>query len=167
GNVTQLTDPLSNVMTYTYDSLKLHPLTSTNALTHVTMFEYDLMFGKVKKVTDPNGLVIEVVLDGVGRMKTQKQTDPNQSNTVVTMQTSDYLEASFPHTVLSKTFLDATTTVDGYTYLDGFGRTLQTRVEDSSGQYIVTGFVYDALGRMTEQTLPVFADGTAYNIAHN
>src|SRR5690606_3454790 len=28
-NVTQLTDPLSNVMTYTYDSLKLHPLTST------------------------------------------------------------------------------------------------------------------------------------------
>src|SRR5690606_1468355 len=80
-------------------------------------------------------------------------------------QSNEYLESSFPHGILAKVHLDGSTEAKTYSYIDGFSRVLQTRVQDSvTDQYIVSNTVYDELGRVEEQTLPVFASGYAYDL---
>lgn len=165
GQVTKAIDARSNETTITYDTLSLYPATVTNDLSQVTSYSYDITYGQMTQMTDPNGLVVAVTLDSLGRVVEQEMTDPAQSDQLTIMQEMVYQETSTPHSVLTKISLDASTTADSYGYLDGFGRVIQTRAEDDSGQYIVSNTVYDALGRVIEQTLPVFASGTAYNWA--
>lgn len=167
GQVTKIIDPLLRETTIAYDTLSLYPATITNDLTQTTSFSYDLVFGQVTQSTDPNSLVSQTVLDGLGRVLEQSLTDPNNSNQLSLMQSFVYSESSFPHSVQAKVHLDATTVASTYSYLDGFGRVLQTRAQDAvSNQYIVSNTVYDELGRVEEQTLPVFASGSSYNLTH-
>lgn len=167
GQVTKIIDPLLRETDITYDTLSLYPATITNDLTQTTSFTYDLIFGQVTQSTDPNSLVSQTVLDGLGRVLEHSLTDPNNSNQLALMQSFVYSESSTPHSIQAKVHLDATTVASTYSYLDGFGRVLQTRAQDAvSNQYIVSNTVYDELGRVEEQTLPVFASGSSYNLSH-
>lgn len=163
GLITKHIDARSNETSISYDSFTLYPASVTNDLSHVTSYDYDITFGQVTEVTDPNSLITQSSYDGLGRLIKQEMTDPADSDQLTTMQEVVYQESSTPHSVLTKAFIDATTTADDYRYLDGFGRTIQARTEDASGDYIVSNTVYDALGRVTEQTLPIFVAGTSYN----
>ncbi|MDZ4217345.1 MAG: RHS repeat-associated core domain-containing protein, partial [Candidatus Gracilibacteria bacterium] len=166
GQVTRVTDALGNRTSVSYDALSLYPASITNALNQTTTFAYDIVYGQPTKTTDPNGLVAETVLDGLGRVVEQKLTDPNQGNQLVTMQSTIYHEPSFPHSVENQVHIDTSTTAKSFSYTDGFGRTVQTRTQTDNGipnQYIVTNQSYDALGRQKKTSLPVFAAGTIFD----
>ena len=59
----------------TYSTDGRFPISSTNALGHTETREFDARFGKVTKLTGPNGLVTEWKYDGFGRKVLEKRAD--------------------------------------------------------------------------------------------
>lgn len=166
GQLLQMTDALGNSSSIVYDNKSLYPQSISNALGHNTLFERNLLYGKTTKITNVNGLITESILDGLGRIIEQKSMDPNQGNQLQTITTTEYQESQFPHAIVATVYGDNQNTAKSYSYLDGFGRIIQTRGEDagSPGQYIVSNTIYDTLGRTESVSLPVFANGSEFNL---
>lgn len=165
GKVLTSTDALGNMMSISYDASDIYPERVSNALGHTSQFVYDLMFGQPLQTTDSNGMQTELVLDGIGRVLETRITDPD-TGSLEQMTATEYLESSFPYGLKGTTFLDGSRQADTYSYLDGFGRTVQSRTQhDGAGNYVVTHSIYDELGRVKEVTLPVIVVGTAFRLA--
>ena len=49
-------------------SLNLYPATTTNALLQSTKYTYEYSNGKAKRITNPNGGVVNNIYDGIGRL---------------------------------------------------------------------------------------------------
>ncbi len=163
GTVATETDPRNKVTTYTtYDSYGLYPLTITNPLSQATTYSYDYSSGSAIEATDSNGSKIEKVLDGFDRPLEEKISDPT-SGSQVTKTTYAYNDASFPHSVTKNDYLDSTIARTSYSYIDGFGRTVQVRTEmEDSGDYSVKDTVYNELGLVEKESLPYTDTGTSY-----
>lgn len=166
GLVAQVKDPRGKITTYTYDSYNLYPATITNPLGHVVSYEYDYSLGKPKRTTDPNGYVFETVYDGLGRVVEEKQPDLSSPTTLVTRISYSYVDTPLNVNVKRTDYLDGVTSVDSYTYLDGLGRTVQTRTEvAAAGQFAVVDTAYNSRGFTDKQSLPYFSSGAARTAA--
>ncbi len=160
GLVTDETDGRGKNTHYTFDSLNLYPITITNALNQSTQFIYDYTLGKPKQVTDVNGLVFQTIYDGLDRVILEKQPDVSTPATLVNK--TSYTYTSLPvGTKLQKTdYLDNSNSVDSYSYTDGFGRVVQTRVEqETANQFAVTDTIYNNLGQIYKTSLPYASTG--------
>ena len=73
GNRVKLTDPVSNVTTWTYDDLD-RVTQSTNALSDSRSYDYDAA-GQLTERTDRNGRVIEFDYDDLGRVAEERWLD--------------------------------------------------------------------------------------------
>lgn len=165
GQITKMTDDLGNETTFSYASGALYPQSTTNELLQTTSFTYDIMFGEVISMTDPNGLKTEKLFDGFGRVIEEKTTNPDTSLQITTSETT-YQESTFPHSIEKKVYVDTTNKKSVITYVDGFGRALQTREEANATQYRVVNTTHDSLDRKVTTSLPVFASGSGYNLSH-
>ena len=165
GQMLTSTDALGNSMSITYDATGIYPASVSNALGHVSQFEYDLMFGQALKTTDPNGMQTELEIDGLGRVLKTRISDP-YTGQLEQMSATEYLESSFPHGVKTTVYLDNSRQADTYAYMDGFGRVVQNRAQhDALGNYVVSNSVYDELGRVKQTTLPVLVSSSAFDLS--
>ena len=151
GLVQSTTDANLHTTTYTYDTTKLYPITSTNAKGQITTYAYDLTTGTPTSVTDANGLVSATILDGIGRpLRLQKN-----GNNVVTMQYN--LSDAVPNVRVTE-ILSTTLLVPTVFCFDGFLRPTETRRQADTG-VTVTARVYDVRGLVAQETAPVADTG--------
>ncbi|MDO8572991.1 MAG: RHS repeat-associated core domain-containing protein, partial [bacterium] len=109
---------------------------TTNALNHVTTYNTYDANGRLKKMTDPNGLVTEYVYDLRGRVKTVTETTPSGG----TVRTTTFTYKAWGD-IETATFPDATKlTYDYYDSHDVY------KVTDRGGNYI--NYFYDAKGNV-------------------
>ena len=162
GNVLTTTDPKNNVTTYAYDAYNLFPTSITNPLGQATSYTYDYSSGKPLTVTDVNANVWTYTYDGLDRVLTESMPDPT-TGTSVTAKTYVYSDLSLPRSVTQTTYTDATISNITKTYVDGFGRVIQTRSEmETSPNYAVTDTIYDTRGNIASSTLPYTGSGSSY-----
>lgn len=158
GNKTKLTDANNHATTYTYgvtDSTFTYPEKITNAKNHTTSYVYNLGTGNLTSMTNPNGTVTTYEYDIFGR-KTKEIQDGDTSS-FPTMSYQYFLDGNAPEgTLISKRVIaNLGDSLNSYTFVDGFGRTIQTRSdsEDQSKQ-IVSDTWYDTVGRIAKVSIP-------------
>ncbi len=152
-------DPNANETTYVYDPFNLYVATSTNALGHETESYYDYSSGKPIQTIAPNGEIYETAYDALDRVITQKTPHPADGS-LVTTKTITYTNTPNQYAVHETNNLSASVSTDAKTYVDGFGRVIQTRTraEDNGGAvYAVRDTLYDKQGRVAKESLPYFS----------
>lgn len=173
GNLTDVFDARWNAsngvegnhLNVTYDQVRHQfPTQVTNALTQTETTLYNLKTGELQSQTDMNGIETRYAYDEFGRLK--KVIGPSDTEAYPTM-TMDYtLNATPPHSMVSRERLDhhkegfpeSDKTLDTYTFIDGFGRTRQTKSPGMGGTQLVSGAVtYNTRGLVEKQYLPTTA----------
>ena len=166
GLVTQTLDGRNKPTSYIYDSYNLYPVTVTNALNQSTQYLYDYSLGKPKQVTDANGAISKTIYDGLDRVVEQKQSDRLTPATLVTSATYVYTYLPVGLQTQETKYLDSTTSVEAYSYTDGLGRAIQSRVEaETPGQFTVSDIVYNSRGLKQKESLPYFSSGSGRTAA--
>lgn len=162
GLVTQEKDPRDKATNYVYDSYNLHIASSTNPLLQVTGYQHDLSSGQIATTTDPNTRVFVTVFDGLDRIKARKEPDQTTPSTLVAALENEYTDTVGSRRIKESRHLNAATSTETYTYLDGSERPVQKRLEaEGTDTFSVSDFTYDALGRPKKESLPYFSGGNA------
>jgi RHS repeat-associated protein len=161
GLVTVDTDPRGKTTQYIYDTYNLYPITVTNAINHVTQFNYDYTSGKVKQKTDSNTRVYQTVYDGLDRVIEEKQPDLVTPTNLVTKAAYTYTDTPGSVNVKTSNLLDASTAADSYVYFDGLGRKIQERSEAEGSNFTVKDYIYDSRGLLLKESFPYFSSGSA------
>ena len=127
GLVTQTLDPRNNTTTYAYDTYSLYPATTTNPLGQTTSYQYDYSTGKPTQTIDPNDLTFQTSYDGLGRPLQVLQPDQTVTSTLDLKTAYTYTDTANAVSVHESDYLNASTTVDTYSYYDGLDRLIQTQ----------------------------------------
>lgn len=155
GNITKNINPLDQASLFEYDATNTFQTKITNPKNQIINITYDSASGNKLSETDSNGLVKSYVYDSFGRVV--KEILPYDSTTYPTLQYQYFTDGIAPEMVkVSKRENSAQVgTIDTYTFVDGFGRVIQTRSEaEDPAKHIVTGFVYNGFGKVEKQILP-------------
>ena len=161
GQPTSETDPNGNTTYFGYDTNNLFPASTTNALGHTVWKDFDYSSGQVGTTTDQNGEVYVTTYDGLDRPLTEQIPDP-QTGSLVTKSAYTYTDTAGAVKVQKTDYLNNATSTNSYTYLDGFGRPFQERVEaEDSNTYIVRDYIYGNNGLLAKESLPYFDTGSA------
>lgn len=162
GLVTIETDPRGKETTYTYDSYDLYPAASTNALNQTTSFSYDYTSGQVTQMIDSNSEIFTTNFDGLDRPISVLQPDPQNPQLSLTKTTFEYVDTPNANRIKKTDYLDASNSLEAYTYLDGFGRIIQERKEaDATNQYSTKDYIYEHDNLLFKESLPYFSAGSA------
>ncbi len=166
GNITGITDPLTNPIAFTYDT-KNNLLTATNAKAKTTTFTYDVK-GNLKTIQDALGNTTTFGYDILGQLTSK--TDARDNTTTFTYDSSGNLsritDALGNGTTLSYDGIGRLTSItdpNGHTATatyDALSRLV--RISDPLGNQ--TQFLYDALGNLLRIT---DAKGNATNYAYD
>ncbi|MFH0860213.1 MAG: toxin TcdB middle/N-terminal domain-containing protein, partial [Candidatus Altiarchaeota archaeon] len=171
GNLINVTDAKGRVTEYAFgsgDTTYTYPDQMVNALGHTVNYSYDLGTGNLLSVEDPNGYTTTYEYDAFGRVL--KEVQPYDSSGSPTVSYSYYRNGSAPAGLLvSRRESAGGSTLDTYTFVDGFGRVVQTRGEAEGGtNQIVSNIFFDALGRVEKKSVPhLVAAGSWYTSPDN
>ena len=160
GNILSITDANGNVTKNTYDqTFHKFLVTIENALGHTTGFEYEPRYAQILSTTDSNGVVERSIYDVFGRLI--KSIGPNDTEALPTQEIIYDLDI-LPNRITTKLRVEhgETEVMTSYAFIDGMGRTIQTRspAEDSEKQ-IVTGVQkFNNRGQVEMECHPYFDD---------
>ncbi|HLD67550.1 MAG TPA: RHS repeat-associated core domain-containing protein [Pseudomonas sp.] len=132
------------------------PRRLVNALGHGVLRNYDAGSGQVLSSTDANGLITRASYDGFGRRLTQSNPDGS-------LQVTEYNSCSSV-CLLNERFRVSTQTQGApaqRVHYDSLGRTLREVRQGFAGGDTYVDRQYDALGRLTRETLPYSAGSSA------
>jgi len=161
GLVTQEKNPRDKTTDYTYDSYNLYPATATNALDQETDYTYDYSLGKPKQVTDLNTRVFQTIYDALDRVTEEKQPDLTTPSTLVTKTAYAYADQTVGNQIHKTDYLDGSTSVDTYSYTDGFDRVIQTRKEmEDSNTFAIMDTIYNNIEQLYKESIPYSGSGT-------
>lgn len=164
GQIVKTTNPRGFETTFTYDQSNLFPTVVQNSQGQTTQYAYSYLFGTPTRVTDPNGAQNEVILDALGRPIEKRVSSPLNNNQLARVATFAYNLGQKPAQIKSTAFAGHDNIeIESYSYLDGFGRTIQSRQEAEGSNFVVASKIYDAKGRLQKELLPVFAGGTSFS----
>ena len=169
GNVTNTNDTGIDQVTSTSSSSSFlnsrYPQTVTNSLSHSSTLGYDLRFGAIDSVTDPNSDVTTVTRDEFGRVISAVGADGTTVSTSYQSCSSGCSAVTWatPRLKVTRTYSNNSAQVapDEIAYLDTRGLTLLTEVEafSSSDGWVRTQYHYDASGQLSKRSLPYFSVG--------
>ena len=166
GMVTQEKDPRDKTTTYTYDTDNIHLATLTNPVNLASSFLYDYSSGKVKRTYNPHGYIFDTTYDALDRPTEEKQPDVTTPSSSVTKATYAYTDTIGSRKILETNYLDAGTSTERYTYMDGLDRTIQERTEaEDANTYAVKDFQYDRRGKLHRESLPYFSTSASRTTA--
>jgi RHS repeat-associated protein len=166
GGVTCTRDPKGNTTTLAYDPTNTFPLTSTNALGHVTTTVYygvngvasdTGLYGQAKSVTDPNGKTTTTTYDTLGRKLTT--TTPDGLIQTIAYNYGGAYTVSTQHVQSTTSGGGLSANLVSKTYFDGLGRTTKTEQPGAADgganlKVLVTETQYDIRGLVTQTSLP-------------
>ena len=163
GNIHTIEDARGNVTTNSYDDDYYQFLeVVTNAAGKTQQFTYDALLAKITATTDANGVTTTTEYDPFGRPK--KIIEPGDTTDHPTKQFfyRSYLDASHLERV-QVDLLEASGTTNvltSYSFVDGLGRKIQTRVESATaGTQVVADMVeLNDRGLVSAQYIPYFED---------
>ena len=187
------TDQLGNDTLITYDNYCLLAVKSKDALNFETTIENDYLLCQPKKITDPNGSSSLAEYNALGMVikMAQAGATPQEGDTLSSPTVSyeynllNYLNNNQPVSVhvqaRDKHGAADTNWLHSYTYSDGLGRELQTKVQAEDGKawvmqngaavqvdnitnrFVATGRkIYNNKGNVIKQYEPWFSDGHLY-----
>lgn len=124
-----------------------YPIGTTNSLNQTETFNYNFSTGEMLSRTDANGLTTRLVYDTFGRVT--KEIGPGDSETYPTVSNEYNIFQSPPHLIVRKQRIEhheearpeSDRTLDTYTYIDGLGRSRQTKGPGEQGKQLATGWV--------------------------
>ncbi|HSF43824.1 MAG TPA: SpvB/TcaC N-terminal domain-containing protein [Thermoanaerobaculia bacterium] len=174
GNLASSTDPSGFTRTFAWDpDTGTYPAQVSGSFGYVSRFTHDLKHGKPTLAVDENGNAIRSVYDGFGRLLRVVGPEDSDASPALSFE---YGHTASPAWTLAR-HKDATRpdTIDNAVFIDGLGRTIQTR-EDAdldlgSGTATRTGvkvsgrLEFDARGRVAAEGQPVFDDGPVHRYA--
>jgi RHS repeat-associated protein len=167
GLVTGITDARGNTTSYSYDSYYLFPASVTNPMNHTTTFGYNYAVGKVSSSTDSNSFVRETLYDGIGRVLAENTSERDHLASRVPRVTIQYTDTPGSASVTKKIYTSPTNSIESYTYLDGFGRPIQTKTEsDDYNSYQTQDIFYNSIGQTSKISQPYFSTGSSRTSAH-
>ncbi|MGB3941599.1 MAG: toxin TcdB middle/N-terminal domain-containing protein [Candidatus Manganitrophaceae bacterium] len=175
GNRTRTTDANNNLTIVAYDlSYRTFPLTQTNPRNQVVTKTYwgiDTALtpvagsyavpGMLATVTDPNNVRTDNYWDALGRpFATVVPPDTAAAPTSVTTYNQSGTAPS--HTLVQKRKSPTGGTLDIYTFVDGLGRTIQTKTPASDGtNQIVSDTTYNSRGLTETGSIPYLKPATS------
>lgn len=163
GMVSSTTDPRLKTTNFTFDTYNLYVATTTNPLIQALATGYDYSSGALIQSTDANGLTTQTVLDALDRPLQLKQPDLLTPSTLVIRTAYIYTDSGMPRKTQRTDYLNSATSTDTYTYVDGFGRKVEQRVESSGlNSFTVKNWKYDQRGLLAQESLPYFASSSPY-----
>jgi RHS repeat-associated protein len=156
GNMTDQFDSLwtatngaqgNHVQTIYDGALHQFPIKVTNSLNQTESYTYDPITNQVLTFINANGLTTRSIYDGLGRVT--KVIAPGDTEAYPTVSNTYNLLSGPPHSLVKKQrvahhqdgVLESDRTLDAYTFLDGLGRTRQTKTPGASGKQIASGRV--------------------------
>ena len=167
GNVKTESDALEcksansgNVVTTTYDSNELYPVSIANSLGHVQYFEYNDL-GKIRTFKDIYGVNTTTYYDGFGRVVKITKAFPASGGGYTPEKTISETEYTITtpgnHKIVTKNY----TTVSGTEYLqvisfqDGMGRVCQSASQINGSEYTISGIrSYNSRGEVVKEYSP-------------
>lgn len=177
GLVGVTTDPVGVQTEITYDSTyntfpattrqRVTPGSDNNTADFITTTTYDARSGDIIASTDPAGITVSNSFDTFLR-PTETDKIPVGGGTVVWMKKYDYPAALVPIVNgIATNYTDVVVNdgVGGFTnrtYIDGFGRTLQTRIQGENNNYRVVSTAYDGRGNAFLTTWPTFGTSIGF-----
>lgn len=144
------------------------PTTVTNAEGHVTSTQWNVAKGVPNSTTDPNGLVVAWQYDAFGRRTRETTPDGTYVQFALANCTSSGSYCSTGNSNVRtevKQTLHDTAGVQvraDVVYLDKRDRIGQTKSQTLTGAYSYTRTIYDAFGRLSQQSMPSFSTAPAY-----
>jgi len=169
GNPVQATDAAGTTTYTVYDpTCEQFPITQTTA-TFTNQYVFDIRSGSVSEAIDVKGLVVSNAFDVFYRSTaTYISTNAYGAPTLWKTKTSysfGGVTGGTSYNFVHKQVNDATDAngFETYNYIDGIGRTIQTRAEsETAGQFRVANTVYDLRGNAYFETLPYFSTGSGF-----
>lgn len=150
GNITAMLDAEGGRREIAYDASFTYPvkervLTGEGALEFSA--EYDPVFGRIVRSTDPNGTASAYSYDTFGRLEAVVKPGDAEALPTVSYVYTVSSPISVVETRQRETSGEAQT-LDTYHYIDGLGRTRAKVSEDAGGTYAVTeALLYNARGK--------------------
>lgn len=170
GNLTDQYDALWNAtggnqgnhVQTTYDATyHQFPVEISNALGHTVKSTFDPGAGQVLTQTDANSQTTTYQYDAFGRPS--KVINALDSATFPTIEYEYFTSTVPPHRLVTKSRVEhgIAGTLDTYTYIDGLGRTIQTKIPMPQGKQLVEGMVkYNNRGEVQQAYSPYVANAT-------
>ena len=162
GNVTEITDAKGHRRTVEYDRLlAAYPVLETIHLEERTLAmsaDYELAFGVVRQATDYYGQRTTYEYDALGRLLLSRA--PGGAG-----ERYEYNLSNPVSQIIKRVAEDASgsTTFDSFSYFDGYGRPLGTKVEAAeNGFRFVEAVSYNARKSVSARWLPHFVETAAY-----
>ncbi len=160
------TDPVGVQTAITYDSTyNLYPATTTVGGSFTTTTSFDARSGLETSVTDPMGVTINKTYDTFYRL-TESDKIP-VGGTSVWMKKASYnlgvITSGTAVSYIDETDNDGVGGVESRTYLDGFGRPIQTHTQGENGNFRVVSTAYDGRGNAFLITWPVFGSSAIFS----
>ena len=169
GNTIQATDSAGIISYTTYDSIdKQYPIMQVVG-TFTNQYTYDPRSGLALEATDPKGLIASNTFDVFYRPTASYISTNAYGPPVLWKSKISYSIAGISNGISYNYVLkqaNNATDANGfatYVYLDGIGRTIQSRTEsETTGQFRVANVSYDSRGNAYFQTLPYFSSGPGF-----
>jgi len=148
------------------------PTSSTNALGHQELREFDPRTGTMWKLTGPNGLVTTWAIDDFGRRVLETRNAGTSSQTTTTwayercadLTSNPYCPPVPPGQVFPLAQYRVRTTTPGApetsTYYDSLNRAIRTETQGFDGNPVRKDTQYDALGRVAQVSQSFVAEGS-------
>jgi len=137
--------------------LPLHPASSSNSEGHPVSYKYDLRFGAVNEITDPNGVVTDIRFDGFGR----KNRESRDGNGVVERR---YYDCTLQCPPYARYFVRKTTSGASpvTTYYDIQSRVIRIETVGFDNATIYQDTEYNVRGNVFRSSRPYFSNETPY-----
>ncbi|MDL2262650.1 hypothetical protein LJC11_04005 [Bacteroidales bacterium OttesenSCG-928-I21] len=156
-------DPMGNITKLTYDAYSLLPILVEDALNFPTNIVNDYINMQPVKITDPNGNVVEMQLNGLGMVIKQAVNNGNINNfegDTINSPTIEYeyylgnwADTEKPAYIVSKAKTihgSNDNRLEAYEYTDGLGRAILTKTTAEDG------YAYDSNGNLIEEHITRF-----------
>jgi len=172
------TDPRGGITKFTYglrDTTYTYPDWVINPLGQTTNVSYFLSTGNMNYTVDPNGYKTLYNYDVFGRLSSVVKVGDTAA--LPSVEYAYFIDGVAPEGVRIKARINsgASATFDSVSFVDGFGRQIQSRIDaEPAGQQVVSNRFYDGTGRASAESVPYFAsygnysspDLSARNVSH-
>jgi len=166
GLVGLITDPVGVQTSVTYDSTyNTYPATTIVGGSFSTTSTYDGRSGEMTSSTDPAGVTTTNTYDALMRLK---ETDkiPVSSSAIWVKKVGYNLGAISSGTAVSyvaETNNDGVGGAETKTYVDGFARPIETRIQGENSNFRVVSVAYDERGKLFLTTWPSFGANDSFS----